>query len=116
VKLTYQQLRGVIMTELTFTPPTADEQTAILKEHGHGNGSHNYPPPAEGYVRATTVAKTLNEALVEAGAGTHVIPSQMVYNYLRKGYIKTDQYPHVPEAEAMKFITVQFTRRVNRDS
>jgi hypothetical protein len=99
------------MSTFTVTMPTAEE-AAQLREANPSN-KKQYAPPADGYVRPTTIAKVLNELLVKADHGDRVVPSQLVYNYVKKGYLKTDDqnYPHVPVANAEAWIKLQFARR-----
>lgn len=96
---------------LNFDPTeiTAEEQAAVLAN----STARTVTPAPEGYVKCTHIAKALNEALVKAGFEDRKIPSQMVYNYAKKGVggLKTDSYPHVPEDVALAWIRKQFIVR-----
>jgi hypothetical protein len=99
------------MTDFTVNMPSTDELETLREENP--TNVHSYPAPREGYVRGTTVAKELNRLLKEAGREDKAIKSQMVYNYVRKGYIKTDEanYPHIAVETAESWIKVQLARR-----
>lgn len=103
------------MTDFTVTAPTADEAEELRTENP--TSTHSYPAPRDGYVRGTQVAKALNELLVQAGHSDRQVKSQMVYNYINKGYLGggkgSENYPHITVAEATKFVRLQFARRTN---
>ena len=96
---------------MEFNPAEiTDEQKAAALANAN---TRTVAPLPEGYVRCTMIAKVLNEALVKAGFEDRTIPSQMVYTYAKKGTggLKTDNYPHVPEAVALEWIRKQFIVR-----
>lgn len=99
------------MTDFIVNAPTADEAAALRAENP--TNTHSYPAPADGYVRGTQIAKALNTLL--SGAGVKEIKSQMVYNYISKGYLGDGKdgsnYPHVKADEATEWVKLQYARR-----
>lgn len=120
---------------LNFDPTeiTADEKATVLAANSTSVRTVTEAP--EGYVKGTWVAKALNEALKAAGFEDRTIPSQMVYNYAKKGtgglttketvtVVEEDEngesvevertidtYPHIREDVALTWVRKQYIVR-----
>jgi hypothetical protein len=59
---------------------------------------------------AYQLAKLVNEALESAGIDKR-IPPQMIYTYVRKGYIKVDEAKRISVEEADRWMTGYLTKQ-----